>query len=62
MMCKSRHRLYAGGMAWLRDFALRRRELVAYQYPFTVPIVMYTGTLVVADTTALSAAEQGSAT
>ena len=27
MMCKSRHRLYAGGMAWLRDFALRRREL-----------------------------------
>ena len=35
-------------MAWLRDFALRRRGLVAYQYPFTVPIVMYTGTLVVA--------------
>ena len=53
MMCKSRHRLYAGGMAWLRDFALRRRELVAYQYPFTVPIVMYTGTLVVAATLSL---------
>ena len=52
MMCKSRHRLYAGGMAWLRDFALRRRELVAYQYPFTVPNVMYTGTLVVAATAA----------
>ncbi|OKH82808.1 histidine kinase [Mycobacterium sp. ST-F2] len=39
-------------MAWLRDFALRRRGLVAYQYPFTVPIVMYTGTLVVAATAA----------
>lgn len=45
MMCKSRHRLYAGGMAWIRDFALRRRALVPYDYPFTVPVVMYSGTL-----------------
>lgn len=45
MMCKSRHRLYAGGMDWLRDFALRRRGLMAYDFPFTVPAVMYGGTI-----------------
>ena len=45
MMCKSRHQLYAGGMGRLRDFALRRRALVPYDYPFTVPVVMYSGTL-----------------
>lgn len=45
MMCKFRHRLYAGGMDWLRDFALRRRGLMAYDFPFTVPAVMYGGTI-----------------
>lgn len=39
-------------MAWLRDFAMRRRGLMNYQFPFTVPVVMYTGTLVVAATAA----------
>lgn len=53
MMCKSRHRLYAGGMAWLRDFAMRRRGLMNYQFPFTVPIVMYSGSLLVAGTAAV---------
>ncbi|BCI79529.1 hypothetical protein MTY66_11540 [Mycolicibacterium sp. TY66] len=32
-------------MGRLRDFALRRRALVPYDYPFTVPVVMYSGTL-----------------
>lgn len=45
MMWKPWHRLYAGGMAWIRDLALRRRALVPYDYPFTVPVVMYSGTV-----------------
>ncbi|MUL66337.1 two-component sensor histidine kinase [Mycobacterium sp. CBMA 234] len=32
-------------MESLRDFALRRRALVPYDYPFTVPMVMYSGTV-----------------
>ncbi|MUL44382.1 two-component sensor histidine kinase [Mycobacterium sp. CBMA293] len=40
-------------MDWLRDFALRRRGLMAYQYPLTVPIVMYTGSILVAGTAAI---------
>lgn len=31
----------------LRDIALRRRALVPYDYPFTVPVVMYSGTVLV---------------
>ena len=45
MMCKPGQRLYAGPMAWLRDFAMRRRGLMNYQFPFTVPVVMYSGSL-----------------
>lgn len=40
-------------MAWLRDFALRRRGLMSYQFPFTVPVVMYSGSLLVAGTAAM---------
>ncbi|TLH50258.1 sensor histidine kinase [Mycolicibacterium aubagnense] len=40
-------------MAWLRDFALRRRGLMNYQFPFTVPVVMYSGSLLVAGTAAM---------
>ena len=34
----------------LRDFALRRRALVSYEFPFTVPVVMYTGSLMIVGT------------
>jgi signal transduction histidine kinase len=34
----------------LRDFALRRRALVPYEFPFTVPVVMYTGSLMIVGT------------
>ncbi|MEZ0051134.1 signal transduction histidine kinase [Mycobacterium sp. MAA66] len=40
-------------MDWLRDFAMRRRGLVSYEFPFTVPIVMYTGSLMVGGTAAV---------
>ncbi|WP_418004709.1 sensor histidine kinase [Mycobacterium sp. PDNC021] len=40
-------------MAWIRDFALRRRGLMSYQFPFTVPVVMYSGSLLVAGTAAM---------
>ncbi|MGB8406537.1 MAG: histidine kinase [Mycobacterium sp.] len=40
-------------MDWLRDFAMRRRGLVSYEFPFTVPAVMYIGTLLVAGTAAV---------
>lgn len=36
----------------LRDLALRRRALLPYEYPFTVPVVMYSGTLAVLGTAA----------
>ncbi|MDH6243815.1 histidine kinase [Mycobacterium sp. OTB74] len=34
----------------LRDIAMRRRALVPFDFPFTVPVVMYTGTLLLAGT------------
>ncbi len=40
-------------MAWIRDFALRRRGLMSYQFLFTVPVVMYSGSLLVAGTAAM---------
>lgn len=40
-------------MDWLREIALRRRALVPFDYPFTVPVVMYTGTLLVTGTAAV---------
>lgn len=37
-------RLYAGPMDRFRETALRRRALVPYEFPWTVPVVMYGST------------------
>ncbi|MDR3663991.1 MAG: histidine kinase [Mycobacterium sp.] len=37
----------------LRDYALRRRALVPFDYPLTVPAVMWTGTLLITATAAV---------
>lgn len=41
------HRLYAGRMDRFRETALRRRALVPYEFPWTVPVVMYGSTLLI---------------
>lgn len=45
-----RGRLYADTMDRLRDIARRRRALVPFDYPMTVPVVMYSSTLVIVGT------------
>lgn len=40
-------RLYAGTMDRFREVALRRRALVPYEFPWTVPLVMYGSTLLI---------------
>ncbi|SHU73592.1 putative two-component histidine kinase [Mycobacteroides abscessus subsp. abscessus] len=40
-------RLYAGPMDRFRETALRRRALVPYEFPWTVPVVMYGSTLLI---------------
>lgn len=53
MMCSRQIPLYPGGMYWFRDFATRRRALVPFDYPLTVPAVMWTGTLLITGTAAV---------